>query len=342
MRKYTFLNYLAIAGLSIGLALMTGCEGPQGPPGPAGPEGPQGDDGTPGVAGTAVCLECHNLEVKDAISTEYETSQHAAGDAVGYAGNRVDCASCHSNEGFMFFTKSGKRVLAEGTVVNGTRISCMTCHDFHETLDFENEGPDYAMRKNNPVTLLIDESTELDLGDNSNLCANCHQPRRPAPDMGSATFAVTSIHYGPHHGPQATLLEGIGGYEIEGSNSYPTDASTHRSELSCTECHMNEASHTWAPDLDVCLECHESATDFNVGNFQTDIEGLQEDLRDELVTAGLLEEEDGEYHPVVGEFPTDQVGALYNYLLIFDDRSGGVHNPDYIEALVRNSLEVFN
>jgi len=42
--------------LCIGLAMITGCEGPegpQGPAGPAGPEGPQGDQGPQGEEGTA-------------------------------------------------------------------------------------------------------------------------------------------------------------------------------------------------------------------------------------------------------------------------------------------------
>lgn len=340
MRKYTFLNALAMAGLVIGFAMMTSCEGPQGPEGPAGPagpEGPKGDDGTPGVAGTAVCLECHNLEAKAAVEEDYETSGHAAGNAVGYAGNRVDCASCHSNEGFLFFEKSGNRDLAEGTIINGTRISCMTCHDFHETLDFENEGPDYAVRKNDPVTLLID-GTELDLGDNSNLCANCHQPRSGPNLSDGANTEITYFRYGPHHGPQATMLEGVGGAEVEGSTSYPTGQSTHRSEGSCTICHQAEGSHTFNPSVAVCASCHDGAEDFNINNFQTDIEGLLETLKGELETAGMI---DADGYAVEGTYPTDQVGAFYNYKLVLEDRSLGIHNPGYAEALLRNSIEAF-
>ena len=70
MRKRIFLNCLIAASFVIGLALMSGCEGPEGPQGPAGPagpagvagpEGPAGSDGTPGVDGNVTCLEGHSM-----------------------------------------------------------------------------------------------------------------------------------------------------------------------------------------------------------------------------------------------------------------------------------------
>jgi hypothetical protein len=45
MRKRIFLNCLIAASFVIGLALMSGCEGPEGPQGPVGPAGPQGEKG---------------------------------------------------------------------------------------------------------------------------------------------------------------------------------------------------------------------------------------------------------------------------------------------------------
>ena len=61
-------------------------------------------------------------------------------------------------------------------------------------------------------------------------------------------------------------------------------------------------------------------------------------LEAKLKTAGLL---DVDGHPAVGTYPTDEVGALYNYEWLLDDRSAGVHNFDYTETLLANSLAVF-
>lgn len=349
MRKYTFLNFLAIAGFLFGFALLTSCEGPEGPQGPTGPQGeqgpqgPAGEDGTPGVAGNATCLECHNLETKARVESEYETSVHASGSTTARATSN-QCAKCHSSEGFIETQHTGRDTTAMGIAIP-TRISCETCHDFHQTLDQENEGPDYAIRALDPVKLLInidDEPYTVDLGDESNLCANCHQPREEAPEMGvTDSTSVTSTHYGPHHGPQSTIFEGVGGYEVAGTTSYPLTPSSHREMLSCVQCHMYETSHTWEPSLARCntAECHDgAAASFDVNNVQTDMGNLLTALEEKLKGAGILDANGG---IVTGKYTTDQVGALYNFELISDDRSLGVHNPRYIEALLRNSIEVF-
>jgi enhancing lycopene biosynthesis protein 2 len=42
--------------------------------------------------------------------------------------------------------------------------------------------------------------------------------------------------------------------------------------------------------------------------------------------------------PTVIEYEADSVGALWNYILISEDMSMGIHNPDYAEALLLNSI----
>ena len=34
-------------------------------------------------------------------------------------------------------------------------VSCNTCHDSHRTFDFENDGPDYALRNPDPSDLVL-------------------------------------------------------------------------------------------------------------------------------------------------------------------------------------------
>lgn len=303
-----------------------------------GPEGPAGEDG---IDGNAVCLECHNAATQSLVAEQYEESTHGTsntmydGSMVYEYANRVSCAKCHNNEGFKETQHTGLDTVATAFAI-ATRIQCETCHEFHETLDFENDGEDFAMRKTSAIALLMDDgATTIDFGDNSNLCGECHQPRTEAP-TGSGDFTVTSSHYGPHHGTQATILEGIKGYEVSGTESYPSSQHAHRTGSSCVKCHMNEQNHTMEASLATCNECHDGLTDFDLNNVQTTIESKLAALQTALKSAGLLDADGG---IITGTYPVDHVGALYNYEMIVDDKSMGIHNPPYIKALLQNSIE---
>lgn len=312
-----------------------------GPPGQAGIngiDGKDGVDGLDGIDGGTTCISCHSESHREPIKSSYAYSGHAAAGAVGYAGSRGSCARCHSNEGFIDYITYGK-ANPDG-YDNPTRIDCNTCHDKHETFDFENDGYDYALRTFAPVTLITDESYTINLGDKSNTCVNCHQPRRtpPTPDE-EGMFAVTSSHWGPHHGPQSTLLEGIQGALIAGSEDYPdVGSATHRTGSSCVKCHMGEDSgsvdgqHSMKPTSTACTDCHSNGV-------PSEVEGLAENM---VTLANLLDEVGivHEGHPVEGEYSIVQAEAAWNYLLVMEDASNGVHNPKYVNALIKNSIEV--
>jgi hypothetical protein len=181
----------------------------------------------------------------------------------------------------------------------------------------------------------------LDLGDSSNLCVNCHQSRRPEPNIAAPgeTFEITATHYGPHHGPQANVFAAEGFAEIPGDVAYTGDDGAH----SCSSCHMNDyadgaGGHSWAPNTAGCYECHSEAA-FN--GIQSDVETKLNQLRDELLARGVLEEdpeEPGTYQPVVGTHPMIEVQAFFNWIGLVEDRSLGLHNPAYVNALLDNTL----
>jgi len=220
---------------------------------------------------------------------------------------------------------------------NVTEITCTTCHDTHKSFDFENDGNDLALRALDPVSLITD-GTVIDYGDGSNTCINCHQPRRTGPiDDGAGMFRVTSTHWGPHHGPQATLLEGIQGVLIAGAEGFPgVGTAAHRTGSTCVSCHMGATTdgtdglHSMIPSAASCIECHSN--------------GIPSDAfldADMATLAGLLDAigivEDG--HPVPGNFTIQEAEAAWNYLFILEDGSKGVHNPKYAKALIKNSIE---
>ena len=365
MRKRIFLNCLIAAGFVIGLAFMSGCEGPEGPRGPQGPAGADGTDGTDGqdgVDGSVTCLQCHSAETPQIIQEQFAQSVHSAGQiAVDYAGGRSSCARCHSSEGFIEFARTGT---VEENITAPSAWECKTCHSIHTTF----EQVDFALRLADPVTLLFDGTTTIDLG-NSNLCANCHQARTAAPNIAAPadSFEITSTHYGPHHGPQANVLYGVGFAEIAGTYTYPepgTFPHVADEEGKCVGCHMytygnGAGGHTYNPSLDACNDCHgASEPDFNHGNIQVRVEELLEDLRDLLVAKGVVEfvneehyELDPEtgnvelvvtpegYEPIVGKYPMILAQAFFNWIGLEEDRSEGVHNPNYVEALLENTIE---
>jgi len=83
--------------------------------------------------------------------------------------------------------------------------------------------------------------------------------------------------------------------------------------------------------------------DGTIEGVQDEIEGLVHELRDLLLAAGLIEEDDeepGEYHPVANLVVStaDSAGAVYNYEFVEEDRSGGVHNTDYAVGLMQSSI----
>lgn len=322
------------------IAIM-GCEGETGPAGPAGADGADGADGANGMS-PAACFDCHN-DVDDLqIQLEYAMSGHKAGEFVDYAGGRGSCSRCHSKQGFQRFSVGAE---AED-IVDPAAIDCSTCHVVH---------PDplaFSLRLGGAsVEALFDDTYFFDFQDQSNLCANCHQSRRAEPNTAAPadTFAITSTHYGPHHGPQANVLDGVGFAEIAGSVAYPAPGGPPGSHLgvgmTCFECHMDNydaeaGGHTWKPMVSTCTGCHAGADSFDINGFQTDTQAKLDELRDMLIDLGVVEgDEEHGYHPVVGTYPMIEAQAFFNWIGLEEDRSLGAHNPSYVDALLDNTIE---
>lgn len=312
--------------------------------GPAGPAGIDGMDGQDGANGEVTCLVCHAGENIQAVTEQFSQSVHKAGQiAVDYAGGRASCAQCHSSEGFIEFARTD--TVAENISVPSA-WECKTCHSIHSTF----EGTDYALRLADPINFIALPAETADFG-NSNLCANCHQTRTAEPNIAKpgATFNITSTHYGPHHGPQANILYGVGFAEIAGSINYPTvGAAKHMEDgAKCVGCHMapygnGAGGHTWNPSLDACNDCHGVIdTDFNHGGVQSTTQTQLDQLRDLLIARGVLEYvvADEAYEPITGTHPMILAQAYFNWIGIEEDRSLGVHNPAYVKALLTNTIE---
>ncbi len=346
-KTITKLSLLGGFALLIAGSLFLGsCEGPIGPAGTDGTDGTDGvdgvagTDGTDGVAGNAVCLTCHTTEVKDAVTMLWATSLHGTSQPlypygptiVAYAGGRNDCAKCHSSEGFIETVWTGMDTTATGFGLP-TGVRCKACHDFHSSLDFENE-PNSAIRQTMPVTLIAGGDVVEFTNAESNLCMSCHQSREEAPDDTDGT-AIVEIeeHWGPHHGPQANFINGLVGYEYRGEVASVVGGGPH----DCVSCHMSDVvgdtigGHTWVADVEGCVACH------TVVDVHSELVLLQ----DALFAAGMvdaaghsIESSEG----VVVEYQADSAGALWNYILLEEDASMGIHNSAYALDLIEESI----
>ncbi len=377
MRRHKFFGLLMLL-LSGFLFVQCTSEYPEAIVGPPGQDGRDGIDGQDGVSGTASCVSCHNNTLRGEIAAAFDISSHnnteeneAAGNSHGTVtrSGRQSCAQCHGEQGYIEFIETG---MVAADFPNQTPISCATCHSFHRTFDFENDGPDYALRAPDAKDLLLAPSVVIDFEGSSNVCISCHQPRPSyaIPELNAdGTYVISSSRFGPHHGPQSTMLEGVLGAEIPGSEAYPARGSaSHRTGSSCVQCHMGESNvasvggHSWNPVEETCIECH-GAVPGEANGYSADLATLLDLLRN---VEGVAYEVDAEGDPVFdaeGNFiPTDSVVvgiiransedrtntgifsdvaamAAWNYKTALEDQSRGIHNPGYTKALLKNSIE---
>ena len=389
--------------------------GPAGADGTNGVNGINGINGVDGVngVGTASCIECHSDTHRTPINDAYALSGHATGTSWA-RGKSAGCARCHNNAGYVdmlsgnFLNDDGYPDANPDGYAVSNAITCSGCHSDHRSFDFDVDGNDYSVRTLDPVQLVtnrdyyIDVKNESDLMGKSNTCVNCHQPRRTGPTADeNDEYKQTSSHWGPHHGPQSTFLEGIQGMEMAGTAAYPAPGSaTHRASASCVQCHMGEdadgnkssVNHEWLSNSNTCLTCH-SVVPTEVSGFadgMTTLEGLLEevvgweyrysvvrdvddvpvldadgdlqflDINGDITTSSsayVIEEDingdpikevfvgvvhDG--HPTTGFYgrgaywPIGAAEAGWNFLLLEEDSSHGVHNPAYGKALLENSI----
>jgi hypothetical protein len=341
-------------------AIFMSCEGP------AGIDGVDGVAGDPGADGTAVCMTCHDAGTAYAAKVDqFNESAHALGTYYSRGG---ECAGCHSTEGYLAraeFTSITE--IADLGVDNQSAISCKTCHMVHATYDVTDWDLTFADQVTETLfgsastTDAYESISFADYGD-GNMCLQCHQARdrgnTPAADA-TADVTTGSTHWGPHYGVQGNVLLASGGVNVAGDLSYPSATAGHASlDAACISCHMVDGNHTLAVGYSACDACHTDAEDM-VDDLHDEIDALKFALGKELAAQGVasvdtetsVEWDEGlgvhvETIDTVGFGPKNmtmtasQAKALYNYMVVYQDHSYGVHNPSYVRALLNNSIDL--
>ncbi|MBW6460141.1 MAG: ammonia-forming cytochrome c nitrite reductase subunit c552 [Bacteroidales bacterium] len=349
MKRFSIFSVFLPAFIIMAMIVLFSCT-KEGPPGK---DGSDGEDGINGNDGTATCAVCHNIsENVYAKTLQWQNSLHATGG--NFERNTTQCAPCHTSKGFREVIHTGMQVTA-AAIPDPTPINCYTCHKIHETYTTE----DWDLRLEGPVTFWA--SGLVSNQGSANTCIQCHQPRpaSPWPDINDpeGTINITSNRWGPHYGPQGTMIAGVGAFEFGGGYSSHAHSQI---DNSCVTCHMADAfaakagGHTnnmryvyqGSERLNTtgCIDCHSGTQDeltAAVASLKTEIQALLSALEEKLTEAGIYNPNTGLANP--GTYPNKVVGAYYNFLFCGKyDRSYGMHNKTYAKSLLENSIAALN
>lgn len=355
MRTNRILQFFTLMMCAIAFAFVTGCEGPTGPAGPNGTNGTDGLNGINGVDANETCKICHNddTDVLVAKGDQFEEGKHSNGT---YYDRDGECSACHNTEGFLAregFTDEWTEIQAFAGAESA--ISCYTCHSIHEAYDADDWNLTYATQVTKSFFGQLSPDYEpISFKDyeSANLCLQCHQARDRGDVPGATSTAgltISSSHWGPHYGVQGSVLHSSGGVNLSGNLNYPTEGLGHAgavADVSCTDCHMYNGNHNLEVNFDACTSCHaDTDWDDQVEAFQKGIHDKMFELGALLTTQGMMTEDIESsvivgYEPKTGAVATaEQAKGVYNYMVVYQDHSKGVHNAKYMEALLQNSID---
>jgi hypothetical protein len=317
------------------------------------------------------CGKCHD-GTHHPYKTEWLMSPH---NYDRYAHTSGSCGGCHDGVGAAIrlsngaaayplssFYRSGSIAERPDTsVYDYQNVVCQTCHDPHAD---DNPGQIRTMA-DVPLTTANGESPIISDGGVGKLCMHCHHARN-APE---AHIPEGDDHFGPHASPQADVMNGSTGYHAVATAGFEWASPSHLLvQNSCKTCHLPTAEfgagpggaastgHEFIPKVEACEPCHgvilsfrdiPASGDFDgngtIEGLQDEVEGLLHLLEAALVADGL---------DTLGVGTADALGdtlrstltqreAGWNWVFIEDDKSLGIHNPDYAVQLLQQSYLYF-
>ena len=96
----------------------------------------------------------------------------------------------------------------------------------------------------------------------------------------------------------------------------------------------SDGAHSWWPTDNACAQCHELSIENLV---VTDYEADYAILQSLLFNMGAITSSGSTTSGNTWPAPVAQ--AIWNYRTLLEDKSQGVHNPEYTKALLKNSIE---
>lgn len=249
------------------------------------------------------------------------------------------CVICHDGGAFVEQVNDPAEIDRDFFV----SIDCRACHMGHGT----------ELMKSGTISIPTQDNVKAGTGA---LCLFCHNERR-APSISDENRSA------PHYSSQAGVYTASGGIKREGFNYGSTTAHAGL-ENTCVSCHMTQtgdgfASHTFAVEnvQAACGSCHQNISTVNLTarndydgdgearGFQDEVQGLLDKVEEAVVATfggGSIESAHGQvvFKNTAGEelqVPDEVYLAGYNYKLVSNDGSLGIHNPRYVVQLLQQS-----
>ncbi len=317
---------------------------------------------------SGTCGQCHDKPWRYNRYAQWENSLHSlavwsssfAQGAPSQNNNLNNCIRCHDGQGFVNFTK-GKTTNTTGwTEARHTKLGCPTCHDPHSG----------HLRKAPTVADTLANGFKYTVGGKGMSCMNCHKARRNAKSF--AVTSVSSAFWGPHYGVESDVLLGQNAAEF----GIPFISGNHKNAVidGCVQCHMvatvdtgnvnrdkvgqhsfrllNEA--TGYEHVESCKDCHGAniksfkdfiaAADFDgnglIEDIQSEVKGLLKKLKQALPPVGIDSVDWRLVRDYKGADSLNMRRAYYNYKIMVDDNSFGMHNAKFSIDVLRKSVAI--
>jgi PKD repeat protein len=309
------------------------------------------------------CLSCHS-DASNMLArpqAQWENSRHANGDLIdvsvdinGQLFSVNQCgAQCHSHEQFVKDVDS-----VSITIDKLSPITCFTCHKPHSGA-YGTWSIDSLRGWDNFVRLANDSVYQFG---KSSSCAHCHsatgEPPVAAVGIDSVLLPAT---WGPHWSPQADVFGGTGGHRFKDSTFESRHESLLKTQHGCLKCHFGSgqgthfAEHTFRLEDTVANQpfvgncnvtgCHFGGAAPVVSDFYDfpildSIARYSDSLETLLRSRNILDSTDAaglKFYPDAWVRVTE-AQVLFNYLMYKFDGSRGIHNPEYMDFLLRQSV----
>ncbi len=323
------------------------------------------------------CADCHGENPKYpllGVRLAYDTSGHKNNDNSWYA-NGAGCQKCHTNEGFIEFVETGK---VGEYVANPSQPGCFTCHAPHSRGDFSVrtntpvkliDGSTFNLGDGNLCAnchqarqAAKEFVTAMDASEVSSHWGAHHGPQS---DVVNGTNAfenpANSYSSSPH---KLVVKDGCASCHM----ALPEDRYSNSPEVGGHSFNIEGEVHEAGKlNISACVSCHKDVKqvrgreifdikakkDFDhdgaVEPLQAEVEGLLEAFVNEDGTGYLqrlnppMYAADGSWaSSKTGSWTIQEMAALYNYKIILEDRSKGVHNPTYTIQILYDSLKVLD
>lgn len=317
----------------------------------------------------AVCNSCHDEPWRHDISQMFYNSKHnsviwsssfAQGPSSSeYMTNSLgNCIRCHDGRGYTNLYYGKGTNTANMISADQTMVGCSSCHDPHG-----NSKP-YSLRIRPAIADTMSNGYSYANMGTGVVCFDCHQARNNA--VKYVQTKVTNSHWGPHDGVQGDVLLGVNAANF----GVPYISGSHRNiSGGCVGCHMAATTDTGTVTRDKvgghsmnmrydstnydhvtgCVGCHPGVTSFDdfiapqdfdgnglIESWQKEVAGTLRNLRIALPPAGI---DSVNWQLIAADSNNINLRKAYwNYQMITNDGSLGIHNPFYVIQVLLTSI----